>query len=108
MSETFTIKRNDTSPAIRWELEDPDTNLVGASVVFNMKNTVTGALVIDRGAAEVVEGADRPTLGYNWAEGDTEVAGLYEAEFEITFSDESIETTPNSENIVVKVVVDLG
>ena len=108
MSETFTIKRNDTSPAIRWELEDPDTNLVGASVVFNMKNTVTGALVIDRGTAEVVEGADRPTLGYNWAEGDTAVAGLYEAEFEITFADESVETTPNSENIVVKVVVDLG
>lgn len=108
MSETFTIKRNDTSPALRWELEDPDTNLAGASVVFNMKNTVTGALVIDRGTAEVVAGADRPTLGYNWAEGDTVVAGLYEAEFEITFADESVETTPNSENIVVKVMVDLG
>ena len=108
MSETFTIKRNDTSPAIRWELDDPNINLVGASVVFNMKNTVTGALVVDRGAAEVVAVAARPTLGYNWAEGDTAVAGLYEAEFEITFADESVETTPNDGNIVVKVVVDLG
>ena len=108
MSETFTIKRNDTSPALRWELEDPDTNLAGASVVFNMKNTVTGALVIDRGTAEVVAGADRPTLGYNWAEEDTAVAGLYEAEFEITYADESVETTPNSENIVVRVAADLG
>lgn len=108
MSETFTIKRNDTSPAIRWELEDPDTNLAGATVVFNMKRSSDGEMVIERGAAEVVAGADRPTLGYNWAEGDTEVAGLYEAEFEITFADESIETTPNFENIVVKIGVDLG
>lgn len=108
MRETFTIKRNDNSPAIRWELKDPDTNLVGVSVVFNMKNTVTGALVIERGAAEVVAGAARPTLGYNWAEGDTAVAGLYEAEFEITYADNTIETTPNSTNIVVKVVEDLG
>ena len=70
--------------------------------------TVTVELVIDHGTAEVVAGADRPTLGYNWAEGDTAVAGLYEAEFEITFADEAVETMPNSENIVVKVVVDLG
>lgn len=108
MSETFTIKRNDTSPAIRWELEDPDTNLVGASVVFNMKRSSSGDLVIDRGVAEIVDGASRPTLGYNWDDGDTEVAGLYEAEFEIIFADGSIETTPNSRNIVVKVVADLG
>ena len=73
-----------------------------------MKNTVTGALVIERGAAEVVVGADRPTLGYNWADVDTAVAGLYEDGFEITFAEASIETTPNSESIVVKVVVDLG
>ena len=108
MTQTFTIKRGDTSPALRWELANSEIVLTGVSVVFNMKRIRDGVLVIDRGAAEVVAGVELPTLGYNWKAADTDQAGLYEAEFEITFADQSVETYPNSENIVVKVVPDLG
>lgn len=108
MSETFNIKRGDTSPALLWELEDPETNLIGATVVFNMKRARDGVLVIDRGAAEIVAGAERPTLRYNWQSDDTEQVGMHEAEFEITYADQSVETTPNATNIVVRVVADLG
>lgn len=108
MSETFNIKRGDTSPALLWELDDPTINLDGATVVFNMKRARDGQLVIDRGAAEVVAAADRPTLRYNWQAGDTDAADLYEAEFEMTFADSAVETTPNASNIVIRIGMDLG
>lgn len=108
MSETFNIKRGDTSPALLWELEDPTINLEGASVVFNMRRHRDNVLVIDRGAAEIVADAERPTLRYNWQAGDTAQVDMHEAEFEITYADQSVETTPNATNIVVRVVADLG
>ncbi len=110
MSETFNIKRNDLSPSIRWELEDPDTVLTNATVVFNMKHRgENGEVVINRAPAMVVSSADRPTLGYEWVEGDTAAAGLFEAEFEVTYADGKPETYPNSiEGIPIKIVPDIG
>lgn len=108
MSQTFTIKRGDTSPSLRWELATSETRLNGTTVVFNMKRIYGGALVINRAAAEVVPDVENPTLGYNWTSGDTDVEGLYQAEFEITFADNSVETTPNGGFILVQITNDLG
>jgi hypothetical protein len=108
MSQTFTIKRGDTSPSLRWELADTEINLTGASVIFNMKRLYNGAVVVDRASADVVTGAAIPTLGYSWRAEDTAVPGIYRAEFEITFADLSVETFPNGEYIVVNILQDLG
>lgn len=108
MTQTFKIKRGDTSPSLQWELNDPNINLAGATVIFNMKRMHNGNLVANRAPAEVVAGAARPTLAYNWQPADTDIAGTYQAEFEITFADQSVETNPNDGFILVIITPDLG
>lgn len=107
MSDIFKIKRRDTSPAIQWELTGFQGTLLGATVVFNMQNP-RGEIIVNRAPAEVLAGAETPTLVYYWDQGDTDVAGAYSAEFEVTFSDGSVETFPNSENIPVRIAPDIG
>jgi hypothetical protein len=46
MTQTFTIKRGDTSPSLLWELEDTETNLVAATVLFNMKRKRDGVVIL--------------------------------------------------------------
>ena len=107
MTQTFIIKRGDTSPSIKWEITYPNINLDGASVVFNMRG-LDGDAAITRAPAEVVSGALLPTLRYNWLPDDTSDVAKYEAEFEVTYADGSIESFPNDSNIIVRVVRDLG
>lgn len=104
--ETFTIKRNDTSPLFEHELT-PTPDLTGATVVFNMKTT-GGVSKVNRGAATIV---GDPTLGivrYSWLAADTNTAGLFNAEYEVTYANGKIETFPNDSYIRVKVTEDLG
>jgi Rib/alpha/Esp surface antigen-like repeat protein len=89
---TFTIKRGDTSPAIRYALEPSDITLLGASVRFQMRLEKKDT-VIDSPAIIVSELP--PVVQYIWQNGDTDTAGKYEAEFKVTYPDGSIETFPN-------------
>ena len=107
MSETFLITRGDRSPALKWEIAIPDLNLLGASVVFNMRRTRDNEPIILRAEAGVVEGTVLPTLIYEWTVEDTAEAGLFIAEFEVIYADGKPETFP-SEKIVVKIDPDLG
>lgn len=106
MTQTFIIKRGDTSPSLKWEITYPNINLDGASVVFNMRG-LDGDAAITRAPAEVVPDAPMPTLRYNWLLDDTAEVAKYEAEFEVTYADGSIESFPNDSNIMVCVVRDL-
>lgn len=98
---TFTIKRGDTAPALRFALIPEIIDLTGASVVFNLRG------VLDRAPADIVA-ALPPVVEYQWQPGDTQSAGLYPAEFEVTYSDGRIETFPSANNLVVQIVPDLG
>jgi hypothetical protein len=100
---TFRLKRGDTSPALRYALS-PAVNLSGATVVFSMKR-LGGGVVIDRAPASVQPAS---TVQYVWGENDTETAGLYLAEFEVLYADESVETFPNAGSIVVYIAEDIG
>ncbi|EEX09645.1 hypothetical protein SL1157_1689 [Ruegeria lacuscaerulensis ITI-1157] len=105
MAETFTIKRDDTSPAIQFQLTlGTGQTLVGATATFKMASLNGGALKIDSPAA--VDSAQN-ILSYQWDAGDTDTAGVYRAEFEVTYSDGKIETFPNSEYIQINVLEDL-
>jgi hypothetical protein len=89
----FTIKRGDTAPAIRYALEPATVDLTGATVRFQMRAR-NGSVILDVGAL-VVTATGTPTVEYSWQAGDTATAGLYEAEFRVTYADGKIETFPN-------------
>ena len=101
----FLIKRGDTSPAIRYALEPATVVLTGATVRFQMRAR-NGAVLMDV-AALVVTDTGTPTVEYSWQAGDTATAGLYEAEFRVTYADGKIETFPNDGFIPVRVTEDV-
>lgn len=97
---TFPIKRGDTAPALRFALLPETVDLSGASVVFVMDG-------LGRLPAHVIE-ATPPVVQYDWQPGDTGRPGLHRAEFEVTYSDGTIETWPNAGYLLVQIVEDLG
>lgn len=104
----FSIKQNDTSPAIQATLQDYEDNpisLLGATVRFHMKS-LDGAVKIDR-LASITDAANGVVL-YEWQASDTDVAGTYYAEFEVTYSDSSIETFPNTDSIAITITPELN
>lgn len=107
---TFYIKEGDTSPAIEYALSPTDIVLTGASVVFNMKDR-RGQVKVNRQAATITDdgaASDTPTIQYDWSAADTDTAGTYYAEFEVTYADASVETFPNVGFITVEVEADIA
>lgn len=99
----FSIKQNDTSPSLQSTLKDAalnPINLTGASVRLHMKS-VDGGFKVDE--EMVVVNALQGVVQYDWQEGDTDTVGTYYVEFEVTHSDDSVETFPNDGNKVVSV-----
>jgi hypothetical protein len=109
----FSIKNGDTSPAYVVDLQDDvDTTPVAidltdaTSVTFKMRLTgTTGAPAIDELMDITTPASGRVT--YEWAAGDTADAGTYDVEFEILWSDGTVETVPNSGYMTVIVTDDL-
>lgn len=105
----FYIKQNDTSPAMLATLQDANgtaINLTGASVRFHMRTIGSTQTVVDAAATVVT-----PLSGivrYNWIAADTDTIGSYQAEFEVTYADASIETFPNDGYIRVEIVDDIA
>lgn len=105
---SFAIKQNDTSPSLLATLKDFSgnaINLTGASVRFHMKG-LEGTVKVD--AEMTIQNATLGVVRYDWQAGDTDTVGTYYIEFEVTYSDGSIETFPNNGNQSVKVVRELN
>ena len=105
----FYLKQNDTAPSIRATLKDGSgsvIDLTGASVRFHMKD-LSGTVKIDT-AATIISPATSGIVQYNWTGSDTDTAGTYYAEFEVTYSDSSIESFPNDENIGILITKELN
>lgn len=102
------MKRNDTSPAITETLQDEDGNVIDitdSSVKFIMQDPNEDTVKISS-SAEITD-AEGGQVKYDWEEDDTDTAGYYLAEWEVTYSDDSVETFPNSEYISIKIYKDL-
>ena len=104
----FSIKQNDTSPSLQATLKDSNLtpiNLNGATVEFHMKS-LDGVIKVD----ETMTIVDSPNgiVKYDWQTGDTDTVGTYNVEFQVTYSDASIETFPNNGNLVINVVRELN
>lgn len=111
MSKPFIIKQGDTSPSIAYTLYRPDgttvENLTGSSVKFVMasENSIGTAKVK---ADAVVVDATAGEVRYDWATGDTDTAGAFVSEWEVTRADGSIETFPNGGYEPVAVIPEAG
>jgi hypothetical protein len=106
MTDTFVIKRGNTSPAIERTLSDfaGPVNLLGATVRFRMANSEF-VRVIDAEAEVTDAGAGR--VVYEWQAEDTAEAGIYWGEFVATYADNTEETFPNAEYIKITVTKDI-
>jgi hypothetical protein len=95
MAGTFFIKQNDTAPNIREQLllgGSPQT-LVGASVRFHLRNAQNGTTKVDQPA--IVIDASQGIVEYDWVAIDTNTAGTFQREWEVTLSGGRILTFPN-------------
>jgi hypothetical protein len=111
----FYIKSYDTVPPIQATLEDGlgnRVNIEDADVLFVMRHITDpdsgrrpGPQLFAKPANNDQSGA--PTMGdvsYDWEEGDTDIPGGYRAEWEVTFSDGSVETFPNAGHVRVAII----
>lgn len=106
---TFYIKQNDTSPAMLATLKDGTGTIIelsGSSVRFHMRPFGSSSITVD--AAATIYDVDNGQVAYSWSSDDTATAGSYEAEFEVTNTDGSIETFPNNGFIAVEITDDVA
>lgn len=104
----FFIKQNDTQPAFQAVLEDgagDPINLDGASVRFHMRAIGAASVKVDAAASVIL--AVSGIVRYNWSADDTDTVGSYQAEFEVTYADASIETFPNNGYVRVEIIDDI-
>lgn len=105
----FYIKQNDTSPAMQATLKDASDaaiDLTNCSVRFHMRQIGATATKVDA-AASIIDD-DNGIVKYSWDAADTDTVGSFEAEFEVTFADGSIETFPNNRFIQVEITDDIA
>ena len=106
---TFFIKRNDDQPTLDVALRDDKNrpvDVTGASVVFHMRNTADDTTKIS-GASVTVLAAAKGEVRYSWTTTNTNTAGNFEAEFQVTFSDGGVQTFPNDGYIDVIITEDV-
>ena len=103
---TIIVKRGDTRPALTANLSTAagPIDLTGATVRFVMGNPGEAAVV--NAAATIVDAA-AGTVRYSWLPADTDTAGMWRAEWEITWPD-GVQTVPADGYDLVRIVSDLG
>lgn len=80
---------------------------MGASVRFHMRRIAPAKMITER-LATVIGSATSGIVQYDWEAADTTTVDTYQAEFEVKYSDGSIETFPNNSYITVEVTDDLA
>lgn len=113
----FTIKRNDTASVIASTLENSGGTAVdiqGATILFKMAS-ISGGTLIAAGTASILQVGDgsgtagaKGKVSYAWTTTDTATAGWYAAEWEVTYSSGTVQTFPNGDPVLVRVMEDIG
>tara|TARA_Y100000310_G_scaffold343774_1_gene452954 strand:+ start:604 stop:939 length:336 start_codon:yes stop_codon:yes gene_type:complete len=108
-SPTFYIKQNDTTPKLEAFLQDDKgrpVNLTGATTIFHMRLTSDLSAKVSSGST-TLESGTKGHVSYGWSSSDTDTAGIYQAEFQVTFVSGAIETFPNDDYIKVIITDDV-
>lgn len=104
MAAEYWIKTGDTLPRVETTLTDGYNNPVDiaqADVFFTLRRIDDDVAIISLAAAvndQVTDGSDG-SLGqahYDWQVGDTDIAGGYRAEWQVTFALGGVMTFPNN------------
>jgi hypothetical protein len=103
-SDTIYLVKNDTLPALTFTLTDASTelpiDLTGAVVVMRIRNK---DLDTEKAAITCVPLAPAAgTVVTNFPGGTLDEAGTFDAEIEVTFSDQSVQTVYNYIKLVVR------
>lgn len=104
---TAYLKRGDTARLITDTLLQGGApiNLTGATVVLVW--APVGAAV-QRKAASIVEDPTMGQVSYTPSAEDVATAGVVRIEWEITFADQSVLTVPTLDDIILRILPDLG
>ena len=107
MANFFITKQNDTKP-LEAILEDENgaVNLDSSTIVFNMWDE-NKTLKVNRASVTIVS-ATQGRVKYSFDPADTDTAGTYQGEFEVTFSDSTVTTFPNDSYIPIRIVDDIA
>lgn len=106
---SFNIKRNDRSPSFTSTLEAPagtPVDLTGCNVKFIM--TKDGESSPKVNAAATIDSVLDGEVSYSWGVTDTDTAGLYRAEWEVTFAGGVKRTWPAEDYLYINVQADLA
>lgn len=110
MPATFIIKKNDRLPSLEVICKDASgvaVDLTAAtSAKFIMKNNTGGAVKVNTTA--VISSAGSGLVRYDWLAIDTDTAGTFSGEFEITFPTAKPLTFPNGEYITITIFADVA
>lgn len=103
-------KQHDTAPSCVFSFTDlngnvPPGDLTGATVKFIMKASGAGSPKIN--AAATVVDAPSWTFGYSPISADTDTAGDYQGEFEVTYSSGKKQTFPDPGYLDILITADL-
>ena len=109
---TFTIKQNDTSPALTSQLRDSNVpiNLSGfQSVSFRMEDKFQRVVIDDDTSGNViVTDPENGIVEYQFDESETTQVGRYNAEWVVQFDDGSVETFPSTNYITIEIVEEIA
>lgn len=106
----FYMKQHDTAPAIQFAFTDlsgvvPPGSLSGATVKFFMK--LPGAMTCKVNSAATIVNPASFLFGYAWVTGDTDTAGEYNGEFEVTYADGTKQSFPDPGYLDILITADL-
>jgi hypothetical protein len=103
------MKTGDTAVVLTSTLKDGlgvVVNLTGASVKFLMRRVGSRLLKVNGTGTVVTPLAG--AVSYTWASADVNEPGLFDAEWEVTFSGGAKETFPNGRHLKVLITEQLG
>lgn len=107
---TFYIKQNDTRPELDVFLRDDKDrtiNVTGATVKFNMRNASDNTVKVNLGSVTTVS-STAGRVKYSFSSADTDTAGNFDGEFQVTFVGGQVETFPNDGYIKVIITDDVA
>jgi hypothetical protein len=106
----FVIRQDDTAPRLFADLTDGNGNPVtvtGSTVRLHL-HPLTSELGVDLDLAAFVDPDVANRVYYDWSADDTQYAGYYGGEWQVTYANTQIETFPNQGWFLVNVVAQLA